>query len=147
MTTEVGMDNRGIELDIKVPNQTRYLSLIGRIGEDIAREIDRYTGDRETLAYQINLVLTEAMSNAIKYGNPDKNEETVHILINISDDELNIRIYDYGQGFDINEIPLPDFDALEDRGRGIFLIKALMDSVQYKKQSCGNMLEMIKQLR
>ena len=146
MKTEAGMENREIELDIKVPNQTRYLSLIGRIGEDIAREIDRYSGDRETLAYQVNLVLTEAMSNAIKYGNPDNREETVHILINISDNRLFIRIYDYGQGFDINEIPTPDFDALEDRGRGIFLIKALMDSVQYRKQADGNMLEMIKQL-
>jgi serine/threonine-protein kinase RsbW len=146
MTAEVGMENKEIELDIKVPNQTRYLSLIGRIGEDIAKEIDRYSGDRETLAYQINLVLTEAMSNAIKYGNPDNREETVHILINIKDNELFIRIYDYGQGFDINEIPLPDFDALEDRGRGIFLIKTLMDSVQYRKQSDGNILEMIKQL-
>lgn len=140
------MESRGIELDIKVPNQTRYLSLIGRIGEDIAKEIDRYSGDRETLAYQINLVLTEAMSNAIKYGNPDNREETVHIIINISDSELFIRIYDYGQGFDINEIPKPDFDALEDRGRGIFLIKALMDSVQYRRLGSGNILEMIKQL-
>jgi len=30
------MMNSGIELDIKVPNQTKYLSLIGRIAEDIA---------------------------------------------------------------------------------------------------------------
>lgn len=147
MKTGVGMKNSGIELEIKVPNQTRYLSLIGKIGEDIAKEIDRFSGDRETLAYQINLVLTEAMSNAIKYGNPDNREETVHIVINISDKELFIRIYDYGQGFDINEIPLPDFDALEDRGRGIFLIKSLMDSVQYTKHGDGNILEMIKQLR
>lgn len=140
------MLNSGIELDIKVPNQTRYLSLIGRIGEDIAREIDRYTGDRETLAYQINLVLTEAMSNAIKYGSSDNCEECVHILINISENELLIRIFDYGQGFDINEIPAPDFNLLEDRGRGIFLIKALMDSVTYTRNSNGNMLEMVKQL-
>ena len=140
------MVNRGIELDIKVPNQTRYLSLIGRIGEDIAREIDRYTGDRETLAYQINLVLTEAMSNAIKYGGSDNCDECVHILINIAENELLIRIFDYGQGFDINEIPAPDFNLLEDRGRGIFLIKALMDSVTYTRKSSGNILEMVKQL-
>ena len=140
------MVNRGIELDIKVPNQTRYLSLIGRIGEDIAREIDRYSGDRETLAYQINLVLTEAMSNAIKYGSSASCEESVHILINITDNELLIRIFDYGQGFDINEIPAPDFNMLEDRGRGIFLIKALMDSVTYTRKSSGNILEMVKQL-
>jgi serine/threonine-protein kinase RsbW len=147
MTAEGLMEKKGIELNIKVPNQTKYLSLIGRIGEDLAKEIDRYSGDRETLAYHINLVLTEAMTNAIKYGNPDNREETVHILITISENELFIRIYDYGQGFDINEIPSPDFDALEDRGRGIFLIKALMDSVYYKRGRDGNMLEMVKQLR
>ena len=140
------MANCGIEFDIKVPNQTRYLSLIGRIGEDIAREIDRYTGDRETLAYQINLVLTEAMSNAIKYGSTDNREESVHILINIAENELLIRIFDNGQGFDINDIPTPDFNLLEDRGRGIFLIKALMDSVTYTRNSSGNILEMVKQL-
>lgn len=140
------MINGGIELDIKVPNQTKYLSLIGRIGEDIAREIDRFSGDRETLAYQLNLVLTEAMSNAIKYGKTDKREEKVHILINIRENELFIRIFDYGQGFDISKIPAPDFDMLEDCGRGIFLIKALMDSVTYVRNKNGNVLEMIKQL-
>lgn len=140
------MINSGIELDIKVPNQTKYLSLIGRIGEDIAREIDRFSGDRETLAYQLNLVLTEAMTNAIKYGKCDKKEDKVHIVINIGENALLIRIFDYGQGFDINEIPAPDIDLLEDRGRGIFLIKTLMDSVQYVRNKDGNVLEMVKQL-
>jgi serine/threonine-protein kinase RsbW len=140
------MRNSGIELDIKVPNQTRYLSLIGRIGEDIAREVARYSGDRETLAYQLNLVLTEAMANAIKYGKNDKKEEKVHIVINIGENALLIRIFDNGQGFNINEIPAPDFNMLEDCGRGIFLIKTLMDSVTYVKNKDGNVLEMVKQL-
>lgn len=64
-----------IELDISVPNQTRYLSLIGRIGEEIARTLEHYEGDRDELAYHINLVLTEATTNAIRHGNegnPDK---------------------------------------------------------------------------
>ena len=62
------MDKNRIEVDIKVPNQTRYLSLIGKIGEDIAKELDRYNGDKGTLAYHLNMVLTEAMANAIKNG-------------------------------------------------------------------------------
>ena len=140
------MDKKEIEVDIKVPNQTRYLSLIGRIGEDIAKELDKYTGDRETLAYHINLVLTEAMVNAIKYANPKDPEKLVHIVINISDDALVIKVFDKGQGFDINTIPSPDFNRLEDRGRGIFLIRSLMDSVSYKKVRSGNMLEMSKKL-
>ena len=140
------MEDCGIELDIKVPNKTRYLSLIGRIGEDIAREIVRFSGDRETLAYQINLVLTEAMSNAIKHGSTDNCQGSVHIIITIDENKLLIRIFDHGQGFDINEIPAPDFNMLEDRGRGIFLIKTLMDSVKYSRTSKGNVLEMVKQL-
>ena len=141
------MQKNSIELNIKVQNQTKYLSLIGRIGEDIAKEIDRYSGDKETLAYHLNLVLTEAMSNAIKYGKAEDNGESVNIFITISDKELFIRIYDYGQGFDINEIAAPDFENLEDRGRGIYLIKTLMDSVSYLRNPQGNMLEMIKLLR
>jgi len=140
------MDKKEIEVDIKVPNQTRYLSLIGRIGEDIAKELNKYTGDRETLAYHINLVLTEAMANAIKYANKEDPDKLVHILINISDDELVIKVFDKGQGFDINSIPTPNFEKLEDRGRGIFLIRSLMDSVCYRKVRNGNMLEMSKKL-
>ncbi len=140
------MDKKEIEVDIKVPNQTRYLSLIGRIGEDIAKELDKYSGDRETLAYHINLVLTEAMVNAIKHANAGDPDKTVHIFINITDDELFIKVYDNGQGFDINAIPPPDFTQLEDRGRGIFLIRSLMDFVSYRKICDGNVLEMRKRL-
>lgn len=140
------MDKKEIEVDIKVPNQTRYLSLIGRIGEDIAKELDKYSGDRETLAYHINLVLTEAMVNAIRYANTEDPDTLVHILINISEDDLVIKVFDKGQGFDINAIPPPNFAELEDRGRGIFLIKSLMDSVCYKKTRGGNVLEMSKKL-
>jgi len=141
------MEKKSIEVDIKVPNQTRYLSLIGRIGEDIAKELDKYTGDRETLAYQINLVLTEAMVNAIRYASSKSSDKLVHILINISEDDLMIKVYDKGQGFDINAIPRPDFNKLEDRGRGIFLIRSLMDFVCYRKIRNGNVLEMSKKLR
>ena len=140
------MKKNQLEVDIKVPNQTRYLSLIGRIGEDIAKELGRYSGDRETLAHHINVVLTEATANAIKYAGPDDREKMVHICITICASELLIRVFDHGQGFDINTIQTPNFDSLEDSGRGIFIIRSLMDSVTYKKLPKGNVLEMSKRL-
>ncbi|HJV35347.1 ATP-binding protein [Geomonas sp.] len=140
------MGANSIEVDIKVPNKTRYLSLIGRIGEDIARELERYSGDKETLAYHLNLVLTEAMVNAIKHAGRKEPEKLVRIVISLHADDLTIKVYDDGQGFDINSIPPPNFDELEDRGRGIFLIRALMDSVTYHKNCRENILEMKKKL-
>ena len=127
-----------IHVEIRIPNQTKYLSLIGKIGEDIAKELDRYTGDRETLAYHINLVLTEAMANAIRHANADDPDKIVKINISITDQDLTIKEEDSGQGFDINQIPCPDFERLDDHGRGIFLIKSLMDSVCYSRLRSGN---------
>jgi serine/threonine-protein kinase RsbW len=138
-----------IEVEITVPNQTRYLSLIGRIGEDLARELNNFKGDREALAHHLNVVLTEAMVNAIKHANAADPEKEVQIRIRISTKELCIRVYDCGQGFDLNAIPSPAFDTdqLEEKGRGIFIIRSLMDSVNYRKIKGGNVLEMKKALR
>lgn len=138
--------NEKLEVDIKVPNQTRYLSLIGKIGEDIARTLKKYKGDREEFAYHINLVLTEAMTNAIIHANGDSPEREVHITITIQDQTLNIKVYDQGQGFDISTLPAPDFQGLDDHGRGIYIIRKLMDRVIYKKSNGGNVLEMTKTL-
>jgi len=135
-----------IEVNIKVPNQTRYLGLIGKIGEDIARTLRRYKGDREELAYHINLVLTEAMANAIRHANEGDPGKEVHIAIVIHDMNLNIKVYDHGQGFDICSLPKPDFDDLDEHGRGIYLIRTLMDKVSYRKITGGHVLEMVKSL-
>lgn len=139
------MDN--IEVDIKVPNQTRYLSLIGKIGEDIARTLKRFRGDREELAYQMNLVLTEAMTNAIRHANEDDPAKEVHITIAILDRKLSIRVYDQGQGFDVTSLPCPDFQGLEEHGRGVYIIRSIMDSVTYRQHDDGHVLEMIKELK
>ena len=95
----------------------------------------------------MNLVLTEAMVNAIKHANTSDPDKMVHIVINICEDDLTIKVYDFGQGFDINTIPVPNFEELEDRGRGIYMIKSLMDSVSYRKVCDGNVLEMKKRLQ
>lgn len=136
-----------IDIEITVPNQTRYLSLVGKIGENMAHELGSFPGDRETLGQHLNLVLTEAVVNAIKHANISDINDEVHIRISVSDKELLIRVYDNGQGFDLNLVPCNGCpDPLNEQGRGIFIIRSLMDSVEYKKADGGNVLEMKKKL-
>lgn len=135
-----------IQIDVIIPTQTKYLNLIGSIGERIAKELDNYAGDREALAYHLNLVLTEATANAIKHANYHNPKDTVRILIHIHDNELNIKVYDHGQGFDLETVPLPDFEHPKEGGMGLFLIRTLMDSVTYTKLDNCNVLEIIKYL-
>ena len=139
------MCNSILQVDVIIPTQTKYLDLIGSIGEHIARDLDDFSGDREALAYHLNLVLTEATTNAIKHANNDP-KDNVRITIHIQDNELNIKVYDHGQGFDLETVPLPDFDQPKESGMGIFFIRTLMDSVTYTKQCDCNVLEIIKYL-
>ena len=139
------MCNSVLQVDVIIPTQTKYLDLIGSIGEHIAKDIENFSGDRETLAYHLNLVLTEATTNSIKHANNDP-KDTVRITIHIQDNELNIKVYDHGQGFDLESVPLPDFDQPRESGMGIFFIRTLMNSVTYTKQPDCNILEIIKYL-
>jgi serine/threonine-protein kinase RsbW len=139
------MGSDRIEVDIKVPNQTRYLCLIGHIGENIALALRHYRGDREKLAYELNLVLTEAMANAIMHANEGDPAKEVHIEIGIAEQRLTIRVYDTGQGFDIRQFAEPA-PPLEEHGRGIYLIHSIMDEVVYRPSARGHVLEMTKNL-
>ena len=137
-----------IDIEIKVPNQTRYLSMIGRIGEDLIRELSTYSGDREALAHHLNVVLTEATVNAIKHASETDKRKEVLIRISITNTEIAIKVYDSGCGFDLSQIADPCFEpeGLHESGRGIFIIRSLMDSVEYKKINGGNVLVMKKTL-
>ena len=132
-----------LEIDIKVPNQTRYLGLIGKIGEDIARTLKQYRGDREELAYQINLVLTEATSNAILHATEEINQQ-IHINIPVVNQNLHIRVFDQGKGFDPKALPHPDFRNPKESGRGVYIIQSIMDKVNFSRTKAGHVLERIK---
>ncbi len=140
------MSTSKLQVDVIIPTQTKYLDLIGSIGEHIGKELDSYSGDRDALAYHLNLVLTEATTNAIKHSNSNNPKETVRITIHIHENELFIRVYDHGQGFDLENVPTPDFDDPIEGGMGIYFIKTLMDSVTYKKMDDCNILEIRKSL-
>ena len=138
------MSRNRINLEIEIPTQTRYLGLIGNIGEQLARDLTGYSGDPDILAYNLNLVLTEALSNVIKYAGCDS--QALRVRIHVEGDSLSIEVYDQGQGFDFDNLPGAEPELLAERGRGIFIIRQLMDSVDYRKTKNGNVLEMKKKL-
>jgi serine/threonine-protein kinase RsbW len=138
------MSGSRISLEIEIPNQTRYLGLIGNIGEQLARDLSEYAGDPDMLAYTINLVLTEALSNVIKYAGCEN--QALRVCIHVEGGVLSINVHDQGQGFDFDQLPCTEPEALAERGRGIFMMRQLMDSVDYHKTKNGNVLEMKKKL-
>lgn len=138
-----------IDIDITLPSQTRYLRMISKVGEKVAQALDCPEKIRETLSNQLAVVLTEGLVNAIKHANCGDSKKEVHLHINVTDKNLVVKIYDNGAGFDLDSLPAPCFDSnvLEDKGRGIFILRSLMDTVKYKRSKRGNILEMKKNLK
>lgn len=135
-----------LKIEVIVPNHTRYLSLVGCVGEVVAKELASYSGNPETLAYHLNLVLTEAVNNAIEHSFSEDPELKVRVTIQVKEGTLCIKVHDHGQGFDLNAVPLPDLDHPGEGGFGLYFIKTLMDSVCYRRLKHGNVLEMRKRL-
>ncbi|MBR9802452.1 ATP-binding protein [bacterium] len=94
--------------------------------------------------FSARLALEEGIINAIKHGNRMDLTKTVNIQWGISSQKVRVVIQDQGPGFDPADIPDPTADENLERpcGRGIMLMKAFMDVIQYNEQ--GNQLTIEK---
>lgn len=136
-----------IEVDITVPNQTRYLAVIGKLAESLAHSLGFFQGDKTELAYHLNLVLTEATTNAICHANECDPGKEVRVTITVIDDTLKICVFDEGSGFDINPLAKAESKATDEGGRGVPILFKLMDRVEYLPSGNGNVLQMTKRLK
>ena len=102
------------------------------------------------LTFNLNLVLEEAVSNVILYAYGEEKQKEITLLANMSDNNLIFVLTDSGQEFDPTKVPDADVTlSAEEReigGLGIFLIRQIMDTVEYQRMDGKNVLIMGKQL-
>ena len=83
----------------------------------------------------VEIALREALANAIIHGNHEDHRKHVHVTCRCEPDEVSIAVKDEGKGFDTNNLPNPT--APENigsvHGRGIHVMKALMDEVRFEE--------------
>lgn len=106
-------------------------------------------GDKEVS--EITLAVDEACTNVIKHaykGNPDTEFE-VRILA--SGTEFQVVVRDWGASFKPEEVPLPNIkDKVKKHkagGLGIFLMRKLMDTVEYQGKDASNEVRLVRNLR
>jgi serine/threonine-protein kinase RsbW len=80
--------------------------------------------------------LHEALANAVIHGNGENSCKRVYVECRCyMDGEVAITVQDQGRGFDYNAIPNPTFreNLLLTYGRGIYLMKTLMDEITFEE--------------
>lgn len=127
---EFDMDKLVIKLDETIPSVVSMIdTVIGKIMKLI--EQSHCWEDADSL----DLVLREALANAIIHGNRSDPQKAVRVCVALQQDcRMLIVVKDAGSGFDPNEIPNPVVgqSLFADHGRGIFLINRLMEEVQFR---------------
>ncbi len=107
----------------------------------------RFAGFDEATTEHMTLAIREAAANAIKHGNQQDPDKTADITFEIGRETIMIRIQDQGEGFDADDLPDPlaPENILKGTGRGIFLMRQLMDEVEFRFDG-GSQVTMRKRL-
>jgi serine/threonine-protein kinase RsbW len=106
------------------------------------------TCDQEARRLDLNfrVGLTEALANAMMYGNSHDPSKRVLVEVALQAGRLQARITDQGKGFDPSAVPDPTSpeNLTKPCGRGLFLMRQLLDEVSYNDQ--GNQVTLVLRL-
>lgn len=96
----------------------------------------------------IGICVTELVMNAIVHAHKERPEIPVKIEIESKHDGLRVAVRDFGPGFETASLPDPTApeNIFEDHGRGILIVRAMMDEVQCIRHPDGMEIEIFKKL-
>lgn len=130
--------NYPIKRELNIPSHSRYLSRARREVEVAAEECG---GFGEAEIYQMKVAVSEAVANAIEHGSPLGEANQILLTVQCDQDRLIIEIADQG----VFKARLPVTEGRPShRGRGIFLMTALMDEVKIIERQTGTVVSLTK---
>jgi len=100
-------------------------------------------GLSESQRADLAIALSEALANAAIHGNQLRTECPVSVSVRVAGPEATIEIRDCGRGFDHEHVcdPTADSKVLMPGGRGVFLMKHLVDRIEYNRT--GNRVRLL----
>jgi serine/threonine-protein kinase RsbW len=135
-----GMGGEAARFVLQLPSDLRFIEaavgyLVGR-----CRSFS-FNGSRLNLNFRVGV--TEAIANAVLYGNQGDPGKIVRVEVALDLNRVVLRVVDEGPGFDEAAVPDPTLpgNLHGTGGRGLFLIRKLMDEVEYNDR--GNVVRLV----
>lgn len=124
----------------RVPSDLRYTDLFHTVLAQLAREVPI---PEERMDW-VTLALREAVNNAVLHGNKQDPSKFIEVELEATQDEFIMRVWDDGPGFDDSRLgdPRSPENLFRPNGRGIFLIRQLLDRAKFVRKGGRFGLEM-----
>jgi serine/threonine-protein kinase RsbW len=118
------------EAYLAVASRFENIELIQAVVDDLLQRL----GVEEEGRHWFGLAVREAVANAIKHGNAADPSKQVEVEVGLQGEDVVLTVRDEGSGFDPSTVanPLAPENLLRPGGRGIFYMRSLMDSVDYR---------------
>ena len=121
-----------VELGQTLPSR---IAIISPFADQLMHFVARFR-NRDGSERDVEMALREALANAIVHGNLQDPRKSVYVACRCTTDgEISITVEDEGQGFDADSVPDPTTpeNRLLTQGRGIYLMRSLMDEVDFEQ--------------
>lgn len=129
------MTEQPFEFRVTIPSDPRN---IGKV-EAFLKKINKSIRLDEIQFHKLMVSLTEAVNNAIIHGNKSDAKKKVVLKAEHLPGWLLLIVEDQGKGFKVDQVanPLKKKNLLKESGRGIFLMRTLMDKVEFQMTADG----------
>lgn len=139
---EAAGDLRG-RLELEFPSHVRHVQ---PAVEEVVGRCERLAVGGSRAHLNLKVAVGEAVSNAILYGNGEDPDKSVRVRAEYGDGRVRVTVIDQGEGFDPGRVADPTRPENRDRpsGRGLFLLRSLMDRVEWNDR--GNRVTLVLHL-
>jgi anti-sigma regulatory factor (Ser/Thr protein kinase) len=133
-------------INLTIDSQFQHVFLVGRAVQRICSSIPL----SEQVAYEMELAVVEGVNNSIEHACHNQPGHPITVRMTLSDDRITFVVSDSGQSVEsLPEMPMldpTDPSHPPQRGRGLQIIRAVMDEVTYHTDGGSNFLTLIKYL-
>ncbi len=128
---------------LRFPSRLELLGLLDRVVQSLCERL----GFDESAIAAVSMAVIEAGTNAVQHGHLRDPEKLVDVTFTVHPDRIEVSVRDTGSGFDpgmVNgDVTSPEH-LLDQRGRGIYIMRACMDQVDFSVTDRGTVCHLVK---
>jgi len=128
--------------NLTIRSSVNELKRVTEFTENIGEQL----GLSEDVIDDISIAVSEAVNNAIKHGNKNNESKAIEISYKIEKEKIIVYVKDNGEGFEIDNVsdPRENENLLKNSGRGILIMRSLMDDVVVISDNQGTEVQLVK---
>jgi serine/threonine-protein kinase RsbW len=135
------------EITLSIESQFGNVFLIGLAVNKIAS----FAQASEQSAFEIEVAVVEAVNNAVEHAHQHQRKQLVTVRVRLGADGVKFTIIDSGAPIDFKAM-MAESAAFEnpgevERGRGLKIIREIMDEVKYERKRETNQITLVKHLK